>query len=165
MNWIDIVIIVLVAMAALLGFREGAVRTASGFVGLALGVFLAGRFGDSFAESVFAGQTWGKVLAYIIIFGICAVCAGILGTIISKIVKATPLGWVDRLIGIIAGALSGVVTITVIIALLLAIFPESANMVTQSWLGAILLSWSQFLLGLLPVALPTDGNLSSKMGA
>ena len=44
MNWLDIVILVVVAVAIVTGLRIGMIKAALSLVGLILGVILAGRY-------------------------------------------------------------------------------------------------------------------------
>jgi membrane protein required for colicin V production len=151
MHWIDIIIIVVVAISAFAGLKEGAVRMVFGLAGLLLGVFLAGKFGSFLAQAVMPNVgSWNTIVAYVVIFVATAIVSGIAGSIVSRIVHATLLGWVDRLIGVIAGALSGLLTVAAVLAALSVFMAEAADMARQSGLGLFLLSWSPFLLALLP---------------
>ena len=44
MNWLDIVILVFVAIAALIGLKIGLIKAALSLAGIILGIFLAGRY-------------------------------------------------------------------------------------------------------------------------
>ena len=133
-----------------------------GLAGLVLGIFLAGKFGAELGQSVLSNaQPWGTVVAYVIIFIAAAVVAGIIGAIVSKVVHAATLGWIDRLVGIIAGALSGLLTVAAIIAALSVFMPDKITVVNESWLGALLLSWAPYLLALLPEGLLKTGSVTA----
>ena len=47
MNWLDIVIIVTMGIAALMGYRTGVIKGFLSIIGIIVGVVLAGQFGDT----------------------------------------------------------------------------------------------------------------------
>ena len=47
MNWLDIVIIVTMGIAALMGYRTGVIKGFLSIIGIIVGVVLAGQFGDA----------------------------------------------------------------------------------------------------------------------
>jgi membrane protein required for colicin V production len=166
MVWIDVVILVAVALSALAGLKQGAVRMAFGLAGLFLGIFLAGKFGAPLAQVLFSGAlSWGPFLAYVIIFIVVAVAAGIGGAIVSKVVQSTLLGWIDRLVGAVAGILSGLLTVAGILAALSLFMPDTVVSIRESGIASFLLSWAPFLLALLPRDMVTGSTSSSGIGA
>jgi membrane protein required for colicin V production len=166
MVWIDVVILVAVALSALAGLKQGAVRMAFALAGLFFGVFLAGKFGAALAQALFSGSlSWGPLLAYVIIFILVAVAAGIAGAIVSKVVQSSILGWIDRLVGAVAGILSGLLTVAAILAALSVFMPDTAVSIRESGIASFLLSWAPFLLALLPRDLISGNASSSGIGA
>jgi len=52
MNWLDIVIVVIVAGTVFLGLRIGLIRAALSIIGVVAGVILAGRYYTAFAKQL-----------------------------------------------------------------------------------------------------------------
>lgn len=129
MNIIDIIILVLVALAVAKGLKDGLVRQAGGIAGLFLGIFLAGRFSSRLAvwlhQWVNAPENIVKIISFIIIIiGVC-ICMGLLGRLLEKIIRLVTFGWVNRILGM---ALS-VFTAVLIMGVLLSVI----NYVNETW--------------------------------
>ena len=104
MTVIDIIILVLLALAVFKGIKDGLMRQLGGIVGLILGIFLAGRFSamlsgwlqrvaPTLSESVV------KVLSFIVIIVVVCLCVVLLSRLLEKVIKITTLGWINRLLG------------------------------------------------------------------
>ena len=151
MNWIDIVIIVVAALFGLLGLWRGAIRTAFGIAGLVLGVVLAGRYCEPFAAVLSpGGASWAEIAAYAIILLATFFVAGIIGSIVSRLVHITLLGWVDRLIGGILGVGIGLLLVAAMLAIVSKYLPGAVETISQSVLARFLMAQFPLLLALLP---------------
>ena len=106
MTVIDIIILVLLALAVFKGIKDGLMRQLGGIVGLILGIFLAGRFSamlsgwlhrvaPTLSESVV------KVLSFIVIIVVVCLCVVLLSRLLEKVIKITTLGWINRLLGVL----------------------------------------------------------------
>jgi uncharacterized membrane protein required for colicin V production len=78
-------------------------------VGLIVGIVLAGRFYASLAGSLsfISDESVARVAAFIIIFLLVIIIASILGVVLTKLISAVMLGWVNRLLGAIFGFFLG----------------------------------------------------------
>ena len=106
MNWLDIVIIVVVATAAFSGWRVGIVKAMVTFVGMVAGVYLASVFHSQAGDAVGAvveNETLAAWLGYALVFVIVMGAAFAAGAVIRKMMALVLLGWVDRLTGATAG--------------------------------------------------------------
>ena len=115
MNWLDLVIIVIVIMAAFMGMKTGiigaAITAAGGFVGWLIAGQAADNVGGLFDKSI-ENDTLVTVISYVII-----VVAGLLvGGFVSKLVKPVLTvatlglaGMVDKLGGLGLGFVAGLV--------------------------------------------------------
>ena len=111
MSWIDIVIVVVVALAALRGFSEGAISQVAVFIGIGVGFYLGTTFAPSLSHDFTHGH-WRPALALIIIFVFTLVgmtIGGIVGRIISRFVSALMLGLIDRIAGVAVGVAAALV--------------------------------------------------------
>jgi len=150
MNWLDIVLILIFAVFAFLGFKRGLIRAVLILVGLILGVFLAGRFYLAFSGWLpIANVTAARVLAFILIFVAVVAVACVVAFLLRKTISAIMLGWADRLLGAVFGLVAGAVICGALLALF-AHFLDIEGTVSQSWIASILLDRVPLLLALLP---------------
>ena len=150
MNWLDIILILALLLAAFIGFRRGIIKVVLILAGLILGVFLAGRFYSNFADRLPIGNdTTAKVLAFIIIFIAVIAAAFVLAFFLRRTLAAIRLGWTDRLAGAILGFIAGAVICGALLALFGHFF-DTKGTVGQSWIASVLLDRVPALLALLP---------------
>ncbi len=125
MNWIDIAIIVILALSMVMGFIHGLVKEVASLAALILGIWGAIKFSGFTAEKLYdyfdmTGQYVG-VIAFIITFGIIVVIIHFIGIIADKIVDAVALGFVNRLLGIAFGLLKSVLIMSVFFSVMNAV--------------------------------------------
>ena len=151
MNWLDIVIIIVVGIATVIGLRKGIIRMVLTVVGLVVGIFVAGRYYTPFSEylTFISSPGWAKVAAFAIIFIGIMVAAALLSRLLERASSAIMLGWANRLVGAILGFLLGALFIGAIIAIWVKYIGMSGT-IEQSRLAPILLSQFPRVLALLP---------------
>jgi len=144
MNWLDIVIIIVIALLGFAGLRQGLIRTVFGIAGLIGGIFLAGRYYAELAERLFpAGAIWGNIAAYAIILILTLVVAGVIGWLLAKLVSFVALGWLDRLVGLILGIVIGGLLFAAILAIALHFsdyYPGMEATINQSAIARFLVT-------------------------
>ena len=139
MNWLDIVIIVVVALLGLVGLRQGMIRTVFGIAGLIGGIFLAGRYHDELAALLFpSGAAWSNIAAYAIIAIATLVVAGVIGWLIAKLVSFVALGWLDKLVGCVLGVVIGCLLFAAIMAIVVKYYPGMEATINQSVIARFL---------------------------
>lgn len=153
MNWLDWLLLILLAFSAISGLWKGLIRTALDLAGLALGIWLAGRFYARLAPVLdfIPQENLAKIAAFVIITGAVMLVAYILGVIFKKIVSLLTWGWIDRLAGAILGLALGALLLGAALALLAKypfLLPEQA--IRDSWLASLLLKSFPLVRGLLP---------------
>jgi membrane protein required for colicin V production len=151
MNWLDILILVLLIISAISGLVNGFIKTLFSLVGLVVGVVLAGRYYLSLADHLgfIHSENAAHIVAFLIIFLLVILVATILGIIFTKIVSAILLGWLNRLLGGVAGVVMGGLAIGAILALWVH-FMGSSDTFANSALASFLLDKFPLVLGLLP---------------
>jgi membrane protein required for colicin V production len=110
LNWLDIAIIVFLAITAVIGLSKGFVKTISILVGIILGVVLAGRFSGPVADwlsTALHNPTQAKMAGFAIIFIAVVIISLIIAALLRKLLSLLLLGWVDRLGGAVAGLVIG----------------------------------------------------------
>ncbi|GAI11741.1 unnamed protein product, partial [marine sediment metagenome] len=151
MNWLDIVILVVVASATFLGLRIGIIKAALSLAGLIVGVILAGRYYVPLsAQLSFIPQAGvAEVVAFAIILIGVMVIAGVLAGLLRWVASAVMLGWVNHL----GGAAFGLVLGAILCGALLAVwvkFLGIAGIISESTVAAVLLDRFPAVLALLP---------------
>ena len=122
MTVIDIIIIVLLALAVFKGIKDGLVRQVGGIAGLILGIFLAGRFSAFLAgwmhQWIDASESAVKAVSFAVIIIVVCLCMYLLGRLLEKIIKITTLGWINRLLGVVLSGCTVVLLIGAVISLI-----------------------------------------------
>ncbi len=131
--------------------RVGLIKMVVHFVGLLLGIFLAGRFYQALGEKLtFIGtDKAASVAAYVIILVAVMVVAAIVAWLLSKALSAVALGWVNRLGGGLFGLLQGGVLLGAALAIW-AKYGGGGDTISNSILGSFLLDKFPLVLALLP---------------
>jgi len=125
MNWIDFIIVILVVLSVISGFSNGLVKEVASLVGLILGIWGAITFSNFTASKLYdwfnmAGQYVG-IIAFVITFCAIVVCIHFVGVLADKVVDAVQLGFLNRLLGMVFGAVKNILILSVIFSVLNAI--------------------------------------------
>lgn len=119
MNYIDIILLALLILSAISGYRKGFVEELAGLVALILGIWAALHFSGIVAqlltENLNVHGRFLPVIAFIATFLIVIILVNIAGSAISKMVKAVQLGFVNRLAGFVFGLIKGALILSVIL--------------------------------------------------
>jgi membrane protein required for colicin V production len=150
MNWLDIVIIVAIAIPTLIGLKIGIIKAALSLAGLIIGVILAGRYYVPLAEQLtFISQAGvARIVAFAIILIGVMVVASVLAILLKWVASAMMLGWVNRLGGAIFCFLLGAVFCGAILAIVVKFL--GAGVIADSGLANLLLDRFPIVLALLP---------------
>ena len=151
MNWLDIAIIVLLAITTLIGLRIGIIKTILSLAGVIVGVILAGRYYDALAgQLTFIPQdSLARIAAFAIILVVVMLVAGVLASVLKWLASLVLLGWVNRL----GGAFFGLVLGAIFCGTLLTIWTKFLgiqNPIAGSGLATLLLDRFPMVLALLP---------------
>ena len=125
MNYIDIIIIVVLALAMIFGFSNGLVREVASLASIILGIWGAIKFSSFTAQKLYEffdinGQYTG-IVAFIITFAGIAVIIHFAGIIIDKFVDAMALGFLNKIFGTVFGLLKAALIMSVFFSILNAI--------------------------------------------
>ena len=151
MHWLDIVIIVLIAIPTLIGLRTGIIKSALSLAGVIIGIILAGRYYVALSEQLtFIPQAnLAKIAAFALILIGVMLIAGVLASLVKWVISAMMLGWVNRL----GGAIFGFVLGATFCGALLAIWAKFLGIegpILESSLASVLLNRFPMVLALLP---------------
>ena len=121
MNYIDLVLGIILIIAAIQGFRKGFIVEAASLAALILGIWGAIKFSDWTAGYISKTFNYHPeflgTLAFLLTFIGIVVLIHILGKILDSTVKAVALGFLNRLAGIIFGVLKTAVILSILLLL------------------------------------------------
>ena len=151
MHWLDIVIVVVLAISSYLGLKTGIIKAVLSLAGLIVGVILAGQYYVALAEQLsFISQSgMAEVVAFAIILVGVMVIAVVLARLLKWAASAMMLGWVNHL----GGAALGLVLGAIFCGALLAIWVKwlgAGDTITKSIIVPVLLDKFPRVLALLP---------------
>ncbi len=151
MNWLDIVIIVAIAIFTFLGLRAGIIKAVLSLAGLIVGVILAGRYYVPFSGqlSFIPQDSVAKIVAFITILVVVMIIARVLASMLGKFASLVLLGWLNRIGGAIFGFLLGAILCGALLATWIKYLGIAAS-ITESGLAPILLDRLPIVLALLP---------------
>jgi len=146
MNWLDIVLLVAIALATVAGLGIGIIRAALVLVGLIFGVVLAGRFYIPFSNVLDAvlQPNVAKVVAFIIILAAVIAAAVFLAIFLRRGAETIKLGWADRLGGAVFGLLMGALLCGCLLAIWVK-FVGGDETITESTLAPVFLGLLDYL--------------------
>ena len=154
MNWLDIVIIVFLAITVITGLSKGLIKTIIPLVGVILGVVLAGRFYGSVADWL---STWlhspsqANIAGFAIIFIVVVIVALIVASLLSKFLSLLLLGWVDKLGGAVLGlVIAGLVCGAMLTIITKYNFPGMEGAIQNSSLASFFVDHFNMVLPFLP---------------
>lgn len=125
MNWVDIIILIILAVGLGKGLANGFVRGLFGLAALVLGIMIAASHYERVTELLFSklevGAQGQAILGFLLVFVVVMFLVSVVGRIISKALKLASLGWLDRLAGgllglVMACVFTGVILLLVVMA-------------------------------------------------
>ena len=151
MNLLDIAIIVVLAIATVIGLRIGIIKAVLSLAGLIVGVILAGHYYTSLSEQLTFISPAGvaKIVAFAIILIGIMIMAGVLARFLKWATSVMMLGWVNHL----GGATFGLALGSILCGALLATWVKFLGIgeaTAESMLATMLLDRFPIVLALLP---------------
>ncbi len=142
MNWIDIVLLVLLVVAVIVGSKKGLIREIIALVILTATVIVSINYIDIIAEKIYA-QIGGSplvtaIISFVVLLAIVYAIFKILGMLFYRVANLQKLGKKDQLGGALVGALRGWIIISFLIFLVfLAPMPDKFYVdFDESFLGS-----------------------------
>jgi membrane protein required for colicin V production len=151
MNWLDIVILVVLAIAVIVGLKFGLIKTVLLLVGIIVGVVLAGHYSGPLGERLTFISSAGvaKGVAFAIIMLAVLAVAAIAAALLTWAARLVMLGWVNRLGGAILGLFLGAFFCGALLAMWVH-FLGMAQVIADSAIATVLLDRLPVVLALLP---------------
>jgi len=140
MNWLDIAIIVIIFSLGIFGLLKGATKAIFGIAGLIGGIALASYWYKSLTVILFPeGAIWSSIAAYAIIVVSILILSAIISQLITRLISAVMLGWLDRVIGFILGAGIGLALFMAFITAISKV-PGTEGFISQSAIATFLIN-------------------------
>jgi membrane protein required for colicin V production len=126
-NWLDIAILLSVAMSAFTGLRAGLARVVVGLAASLTGL-LAGfwcyRLVGAKLSGFIATPALANLLGFLIIFAGTILLGALLAALLSRLFQWVGLSWFNHFLGGVAGALRGIVIVASLLAFVVAFSPS-----------------------------------------
>lgn len=155
MNWVDVLIVAIVIVAAIRGYFQGALRQVLGWIGLIAGFYLGVAIAPSLSTKI-THSSWRPIFALLIVV-IVAYAGHFIGHVVGASIRRTAmmikLGMVDSVAGVVVGVAGALITVWLIAALLVA----------TSWSTAASGIQGSRIVGDLDRALPTIPSAEARL--
>ncbi|WFS63879.1 CvpA family protein [Pseudodesulfovibrio thermohalotolerans] len=128
MNFLDIILICIIALFVLRGFFRGLVQEVLSLIAVVLAIYLASRFDDVLSPHLklyIESDITVSALSYFLIFIGTLVVVWLLTKLIRSVLEISLLGWIDRTLGGVFGLLEGALICLVGLMFLQTFAPES----------------------------------------
>ncbi|MBA7527606.1 hypothetical protein ES705_19782 [subsurface metagenome] len=152
MSWLDLVLVVVLAVGAFLGLRIGIIKAVLSLAGVIVGVVLAGQYYVALADVLpFFSETSNvaKVVAFAIILIGVMVIAIVLARLLKWAASVIMLNWVNQLGGAVFGLALGAIFCSALLATWVKWLGVGST-ITESVVSAFLLDKFPLILALLP---------------
>lgn len=121
MNYIDIVLGILLILAAIGGFRKGLIAEVASLAALVLGIWGAIKFSyvtSTFLIDNFDVQTqYLNLISFAVTFVVIVILVHIISGAVNKIVDTVMLGFVNKLAGLVFGILKSALILSIVLVL------------------------------------------------
>jgi membrane protein required for colicin V production len=154
MNWLDIVIVIVIAFFAGSAFRAGLIREVVTFVSVAVGVIVAGLFYDDLARDVLSfidDEQTALVVGFLVLLGAIVLTGQLIAVMLKKTAALLLLGWADHAGGALFGLIKGLIVVEVLLILVVT-YPRLGlkSDIDGSALASVFLEAAPLLLLVLP---------------
>jgi len=127
LNWIDLVLILLIASSVLAGLSSGFARAGVGFAAMIVGMFCGFWFYGIAAAYVIDyvnSRAIANLIGFFVILTLVLVIGAVVGLILGKLFKWAGLSWLDRLLGGAFGIVRGFIIAAAVATVLVAFAPS-----------------------------------------
>lgn len=115
MNWLDFFILIPMAWGAFKGLVKGLVAELLGIVGIILGLYLANQFSGHISAALNWSGRFSGILAFALIFIVVLLIFYFLIRLFNKTLEIIQLQWLNKLGGMVFGALKWAMVFSVIL--------------------------------------------------
>lgn len=121
MQLIDMFIGVFIILGFILGFMKGFVHQSASLLGLIAGLLLARMFydmlGEQLAPVLGTSCYYAKIIAFVIIALVVPIFFALIGSLLTRFLKAIRLNFINRLFGALLGGVTALLIIGTVICI------------------------------------------------
>jgi len=126
MNWLDLLLIAIIALSVASSFARGFARELIGLLAAVAGLFCGVWFyriaGNALRPYVGSSEV-ANLLGFLLIVAIVVVAGWIVSVLVGMMMRAVGLSWLDRLLGAAFGLARGVILCVAVITAIVAFAP------------------------------------------
>ncbi len=142
MNYIDIILLILLAWGLISGLKNGLVHEVASLAALILGIFGAIHFSDFTSDLLIEhfelSGRYLPIISFAITFIAIVVAVHFLAGILDKLIKAIALGFINRIFGALFGILKTAFILSILIFLLNSLNKKAHFLPEEKMEGSIL---------------------------
>lgn len=105
-----VLIIVILALGAIMGWTQGALKQIAHMAGIVVGLFVACMLYKEFAgfltPHIGSSETTGQFIAFVLLVVLVPVACGIVASVLTKFLNIVHLGFLNRLGGVVVGVVT-----------------------------------------------------------
>ena len=142
MNIFDIIVVVILSFCLIRGFLIGIVRQISSIVGVLAGFFTGIRYYPFLSDILtkwIENTGYRDIAAFMIIFCGVFIVVILLAWVIHYLMKVSKIGWMDRVLGVVFGAVKAVLIAAILLIALTTFLYPGAAIVQESRLARYLM--------------------------
>ena len=119
MIWVDYIILGIIGISALISLARGFVREAFSLAAWVLAFWVAWSFFRDLSPHLdwFKTPSVRLAISFVILFLVTLMLGGLVNFLIGQLVDKTGLGGMDRLLGMLFGAVRGVILVVILVIL------------------------------------------------
>lgn len=125
MNFLDYAVLIIVGIFAILGYRKGIIVSLTTLAALVLGIYAAVNFSNyldaTLMENLRPSRKWLPFISFGITFLLVLVGVLLVGKVMEKLVDLVGLGFVNRLLGALFGAIKGIILSSVLFFIIVTV--------------------------------------------
>jgi membrane protein required for colicin V production len=132
MHNLDVVLIILILLAMINGFRKGFITSVTVWAALILSVILVIRLGpstQSFLIGIGTHPTFSFILAVLLILVLVAIVGAAVRLALNKLAKALKLSFLNRIAGSVLGFCSVIAFLTIFLHIILLMLPFTRGLI------------------------------------
>jgi membrane protein required for colicin V production len=131
MSYFDIIVGILLILAAFKGLKNGLIKELAGLTALILGIILAVQFSGAMAQflSGFFHSGHMPIIAFIITFALVVIVVHLVAQLLHTLINAVALGIFNRILGLVFGVIKAGFIISILL-LGLQVFGLESSVVT-----------------------------------
>ena len=122
MTTIDIILLVVLAVGIIMGFSKGFLRQLASILGLIIGLFAAKALYASLAEKISplidGAMTAAHIISFVAIWILVPLLFVFIASLLTKALEVIHLGWLNRILGAVLGAVKYLLFASIVIVLI-----------------------------------------------